>query len=109
MVRLHVEDGVIRDSSCHWIVGFAKSILSCSTIEAELWGIYKVKAYFKLGMLGVVRLLMQCNSSYKDYTSWLADQSDWLNFGHTAMSTLQIFTSPPDHILSFPHNDYNAL
>ncbi|KAL4363632.1 hypothetical protein GQ457_04G016990 [Hibiscus cannabinus] len=32
--------GLIRDSTCAWILGFAKSIGVYSVVEAELWGVF---------------------------------------------------------------------
>ncbi|KAL4377132.1 hypothetical protein GQ457_02G030770 [Hibiscus cannabinus] len=34
--------GLLRDDEGHWIIGFSKSIGSCSVLNAELWVCEKV-------------------------------------------------------------------
>ncbi|KAE8735058.1 hypothetical protein F3Y22_tig00000477pilonHSYRG00219 [Hibiscus syriacus] len=43
--------GVIRDYGRRWIFGYAKRIGLCSSLKAELWGIYEgLQAAWKLGV-----------------------------------------------------------
>ncbi|KAL4334258.1 hypothetical protein GQ457_07G016440 [Hibiscus cannabinus] len=47
----------LRNHHGEWIVGFSKSIWFCSTIEAELWGIYECLKY--AWELGIDRLWLE--------------------------------------------------